>query len=72
MNQTLAFNEDFGHVLSPDTVQIKRVLPGPIERVWAYLTESDKRGQFREISLSVRSKPTASVRTRKGYYVPKK
>ena len=34
--------------------------------------ESEKRGQFREISLSVRSKPTASVRTRKGYYVPKK
>ena len=23
-----------------------RLLPGPIERVWAYLTESDKRGQW--------------------------
>ena len=34
--------------------------------------EADKRGQFREITLSVKTKPTASVRTRKGYYVPKK
>ena len=28
---------------APDTVQAQRTLPGPIERVWAYLTESDKR-----------------------------
>jgi Ca-activated chloride channel family protein len=34
--------------------------------------EAEKRGQFREITLSVKTKPTASVRTRKGYYVPKK
>lgn len=46
MNQLLDINEDYGRVLTPDTVQIKRVLPGPIERVWAYLTESDKRGQW--------------------------
>ena len=25
------------------TVQLERMLPGPIERVWAFLTESDKR-----------------------------
>ena len=25
------------------TVRLERLLPGPIERVWAYLTESDKR-----------------------------
>jgi uncharacterized protein YndB with AHSA1/START domain len=29
-----------------DTVRIERTLPGPIERVWAYLTESDKRKQW--------------------------
>ncbi len=34
---------DFGTVLAPDTVRIERILPGPIERVWAYLTEADKR-----------------------------
>lgn len=28
------------------TVRLERVLPGPIERVWAYLTESDKRATW--------------------------
>jgi uncharacterized protein YndB with AHSA1/START domain len=31
---------------SEDSVRIERLLPGPIERVWAYLTESDKRRQW--------------------------
>ncbi|HEX6279942.1 MAG TPA: VWA domain-containing protein [Pyrinomonadaceae bacterium] len=30
------------------------------------------RGQFREISLAVKDKPGLTVRTRKGYYVPKR
>jgi VWFA-related protein len=34
--------------------------------------ETDKRGEFRTISLSVKTRPNLSVRTRKGYYVPKK
>ncbi len=34
--------------------------------------ESEHRGAFREISLSVKTKPNVDVRTRKGYYVPKK
>lgn len=34
---------DYGVVTAPDAVRIERSLPGPIERVWAYLTESDKR-----------------------------
>ncbi len=33
--------------------------------------ETEKRGEFREISLAVRSKPNVTVRTRKGYYVLK-
>lgn len=33
--------------------------------------EADKRGEFRAISLSVKTKPNLNVRTRKGYYVPK-
>ncbi len=28
------------------TVRLERMLPGPIERVWAYLTESDKRATW--------------------------
>jgi Ca-activated chloride channel family protein len=34
--------------------------------------ESDKRGQFRSITLSIHGRPNLSVRTRNGYYVPKK
>jgi Ca-activated chloride channel homolog len=34
--------------------------------------EADKRGEFRTISLEVKNKNNLSVRTRKGYYVPKK
>ncbi|MDQ6786942.1 MAG: VWA domain-containing protein [Acidobacteriota bacterium] len=34
--------------------------------------ESDRRGDFRAISLSVKGRQNFMVRTRKGYYVPKK
>lgn len=37
---------DFGVVTESGTVRFERVLPGPIERVWAYLTESQKRGKW--------------------------
>lgn len=37
---------EYGAATAPDTVRIERVLPGPIERVWSYLTESAKRGQW--------------------------
>lgn len=33
--------------------------------------ERDKRGEFRAISLSVKTRQNLSIRTRKGYYVPK-
>jgi Ca-activated chloride channel family protein len=34
--------------------------------------ESDKRGEFRTISLNIKTRPNLTVRTRKGYYVPRK
>jgi Ca-activated chloride channel homolog len=34
--------------------------------------EPDKRGEFRAISLAVKNRSNLSVRTRKGYYVPRK
>lgn len=37
---------EFGIVTEARTVRFERVLPGPIERVWAYLTESEKRGRW--------------------------
>ena len=30
----------------PGTIYFKRLLPGPIERVWDYLTDSEKRGKW--------------------------
>src|SRR3954469_16985672 len=33
-------------LIEPGTVKMERVLPGPVERVWAYITESDKRAQW--------------------------
>ena len=36
----------FGSLIEPATLKIQRILPGPIERVWAYLTESDLRRQW--------------------------
>jgi uncharacterized protein YndB with AHSA1/START domain len=33
-------------VVEPGTVRFERLLPGPLERVWAYLTEPDKRAKW--------------------------
>ena len=33
-------------LVEPGTVKLERLLPGPIERVWAYITESDKRAKW--------------------------
>jgi uncharacterized protein YndB with AHSA1/START domain len=35
-----------GTSTEPGTERLERLLPGPIERVWAYLTESDKRATW--------------------------
>lgn len=32
--------------IEPGTVKLERLLPGPVERVWAYITESDKRATW--------------------------
>jgi uncharacterized protein YndB with AHSA1/START domain len=39
-------NQPFGTAVDSSTVRIQRTLRGPIERVWAYLTESDLRQQW--------------------------
>jgi len=45
MNE-LATLDAYGVLTEPATLKIQRLLPGPIERVWAYLTESDLRRQW--------------------------
>ncbi|MBA5775970.1 SRPBCC family protein [Stappia sp. F7233] len=42
----LAELDTYGRLTEPTTLTIQRRLPGPIERVWAYLTESDLRRQW--------------------------
>lgn len=42
----IAALDDYGTLTEPRTLTIQRILPGPLERVWAYLTESDKRRQW--------------------------
>ena len=37
---------DYGVVTEAGTVRFERVLPAPIERVWSYLTDSEKRGTW--------------------------
>ena len=37
---------DFGVVLDPTTLRFTRTLPASVDEVWAWLTESDKRGQW--------------------------
>ena len=39
-------SQDYGVITAPDTVRIERTLPGPIERVWAYLTDPAKRATW--------------------------
>jgi uncharacterized protein YndB with AHSA1/START domain len=36
----------YGALSEPSTLTIQRMLPGPIERVWAYLTDSDLRRKW--------------------------
>ncbi len=42
----VATREDYGVLTEPGTLTIRRILPGPIERVWAYLTDGDLRRQW--------------------------
>ena len=43
---TLDTTTEYGVVTEPATLTIQRLLPGPIERVWSYLTESDLRRKW--------------------------
>jgi uncharacterized protein YndB with AHSA1/START domain len=38
--------KDYGTVIGPGAVRFQRLLPGPIERVWEYITDSEKRATW--------------------------
>ncbi|HEY7747067.1 MAG TPA: SRPBCC family protein [Aestuariivirgaceae bacterium] len=43
----LATNKNpYGALIEPTTLEIQRLLPGPIERIWAYLTDSELRRKW--------------------------
>ncbi len=42
----LAFATPYAVLTDPSTLQIERLLPGPIERVWDYLTRSELRRKW--------------------------
>ena len=37
---------EYGVVTEPRTIRMERLLPGPIERVWGYLTDTAERGKW--------------------------
>jgi len=41
-----SYMENNGVMIEPGVLQFQRLLKGPIEKVWAYLTESDLRGKW--------------------------
>ena len=43
---TAVHSDGYAVVTGPATVRLERLLPGPIERVWSYLTDSNKRSTW--------------------------
>lgn len=46
MSTNVIDNEAYGQVMESGAVRFERLLPGPIERVWDYITDSEKRGRW--------------------------
>jgi uncharacterized protein YndB with AHSA1/START domain len=46
LKQKTAEQPLYGVLMGPETIKFERVLPGPVERVWEYLTDSDKRSEW--------------------------
>lgn len=38
--------DPYGELIEPTTLKIQRLLPGPIERIWAYLTDGELRRKW--------------------------
>jgi len=38
--------DNFGERIDEHTVRFERLLPGPVEKIWAYLTDGQKRGEW--------------------------
>ncbi|WP_300295347.1 SRPBCC family protein [Ferrovibrio sp.] len=61
-------NDAYGKVMESGAVRFERLLPGPIERVWDYITDSEKRGAWLaagEMELRVGGKVTLNFHNAK-------
>ena len=45
-SHTETMMSEYGVVTAPGTVRLERTLPGPVERVWSHLIDSQKRGTW--------------------------
>ncbi len=43
---TMLTEGNYGVLTEPATLTIERLLPGPVERAWSYLTDSELRRQW--------------------------
>lgn len=46
MSTTLTPDSPYGELVEPATLRLQRTLPGPAERIWAYLVDSELRRQW--------------------------
>jgi uncharacterized protein YndB with AHSA1/START domain len=46
LSASLAKEAAYGVIVDTGTVRFERLVPGPIERVWSYLVDADKRSQW--------------------------
>src|SRR3954470_2639126 len=42
----IAAPDTYGTLIEPTTLKIQRLLPGPVERIWTYLTDSELRRKW--------------------------
>jgi uncharacterized protein YndB with AHSA1/START domain len=62
-----------GEIIDARTVRFERLLPGPIERVWAYLTESEKRRKWLAAGdMDLRAGGRAALRFNRSELTPHK
>ena len=59
MSEIQTEESPFGVLTSPSTLRLKRTLPGPVERVWSYITDSELRQQWLAAG-TLNSQPGAS------------
>jgi uncharacterized protein YndB with AHSA1/START domain len=65
-------NNAYGTVLESGAMQFQRLLPGPIERVWEYITDSEKRATWLAAgTMDLRVGGRVALEFRNGELAPK-